>query len=621
MKAAAGDVLKAKLAGLPASPGVYMFKDAKGKVLYVGKAKSLRSRVRSYFGEGGLPSPRTEALVENTKDVDIIVTHREVEALILEANLIKHFRPRYNINLRDDKKFPFIKVTTREPFPSIYPTRNLKDESARYFGPYTDARAMRKTLKILTEAFPMRTCKRKLPLKQPDRGCLKYYIGKCAGPCRGELSSEEYKGMVQQVCQFLSGRMTSLTRDLRARMEVESGRRNFEEAARLRDRLQAVSKVAEKQTVVWPSSRDRDVAVVRSSEGRAIGLVLKVREGKLIGKEMYQLSFEGRPDQDEILGSFLELYLGTTTLLPEEILLERLPADADLLSQWLSGRTNTKVGIKSPRSGKGRELLEMAGRNAEVALAQIEDERPRERIAASVTDLAKWLHLPNLPLNIAAFDISTIQGSFPVGSCVFFRNGRPLKGRYRRFNIRTVEGQDDFAMMREVIRRYWTRIVSGEEEGPELLVIDGGRGQLSSAIKGVVDAGGGADALPAMVAIAKRFDEIYVPGREDPLQIPHTSPALRLIQRMRDEAHRFAVDYHRKIRTRQGMKSELETISGIGPILSKRLLEEFGTLGAVRNADVEELAKVRGMTRKKAEAVLRAFGRTTRSVSDARPKE
>jgi excinuclease ABC subunit C len=621
MKATGGDVLKAKLANLPVSPGVYMFKDAKGKVLYVGKAKSLKSRVRSYFGEGGLPSTRTEALVKSTRDLDIIVTHREVEALILEANLIKHFRPRYNINLRDDKKFPFMKVTTREPFPSIYPTRNLKDESARYFGPYTDARAMRKTLKILTEAFPVRTCKRRLPLKQADRGCLKYYIGKCIGPCRGEISSEEYKGLVQQVCQFLSGRMTGLTRDLKARMEAESEHRNFEEAARLRDRLQAVSKVAEKQTVVWPSSKDRDVAVVRSSEGHAVGLVLKVREGNLIGKEMYQLSFEGSPDEDEILGSFLGLYLGTTTLLPQEILLERLPADADLLSQWLSKRTNTKVGIKSPRSGKGRELLEMAGRNAEVALSQITDEKPRERIAASVTDLAKWLHLPDLPLNIAAFDISTTQGSFPVGSSVFFRNGRPLKSRYRKFSIRTVEGQDDFAMMREVIRRYWTPTVSGEEEAPDLLIIDGGKGQLSSAIKGVVDAGGHADSLPAMVAIAKRFDEIYVPDREDPLQIPHTSPALRLIQKIRDEAHRFAVTYHRKLRTKQGMKSELETVSGIGPILSKRLLREFGTLRAVRDADVEELAKVRGMTRTKAEAVLRAFGRTTRALSDARAQE
>jgi excinuclease ABC subunit C len=613
MNAVESEALREKIAGLPASPGVYMFKDARGKVLYVGKAKSLKSRVRSYFGEGELPSPRTEALVRSVRDLDIIITRTEVEALILEANLIKHFRPRYNINLRDDKKFPFIKVTTREPFPSIYPTRNLKDEGARYFGPYTDARAMRKTLKILTEVFPMRTCKRRLPLKEPDRGCLKYYLGKCAGPCRGEIPEEEYRRLVQQVCQYLSGRMTGLTRDLRARMEAESAERNFEEAARLRDRLQAVSKVAERQTVVWPSSRDRDVAVVRSSQGRGVGLVLKVREGKLMGKEIYQLSFEGEAAEEEILETFLELYLGTTTLLPEEILLERLPADADIIGQWLGERTGRKVSIRAPRSGKGREILDMAGRNADVALAQITDEaRGVEKTAASVTELAKWLHLSALPVDIAAFDISAIQGSAPVGSSVYFRNGKALKSRYRRYNIKTVEGQDDFAMMREVLRRYWAHIVSGEETAPDLIVIDGGKGQLSSAMKGALDAGADPDGLPAMVGIAKRFDEIYVPGRGEPLQIPRTSPALRLVQKIRDEAHRFAVTYHRKLRTREGMESELESVPGIGPILSKRLLREFGTLGAVREAAVEDLVKVKGMTANRAEALLKAFGRTGR---------
>jgi len=614
MKKDGADVMHDKLASLPASPGVYMFKDLKGKVLYVGKAKSLKSRVRSYFGEGELPGPRTEALVRNTRDLDIIVTHTEVEALILEANLIKHFRPRYNINLRDDKKFPFIKITTKEPFPSIYPTRNLKDENARYFGPYTDARAMRKTLKILTEVFPMRTCKRKLPLKQPDRGCLKYYIGKCVGPCRGEIDPEDYKRLVAQVSQFLSGRMTSLTRDLRARMEAEAGERSFEEAARLRDRLQAVSRVAEKQTVVWPSSKDRDIAAVRGGAGRAVGVVLKVREGKLLGKEMYRLAFEGEAGAGEILDSFLELYLGTTTLLPEEILLEDLPPQVEVLSEWLSRLTGKRVSIRAPRTGKGHELLDMAGRNADVALAQITDEgKTREKTAASVTELGKWLHLDTLPSEIAAFDISTIQGSHPVGSSVYFRNGRPLKSRYRRFNIKTVEGQDDFAMMREVLHRYWSHIVAGEENAPDLVVIDGGKGQLSSAIKGVVDAGGDPDDLIPMVGIAKRFDEIYVPGREEPLQIPRTSPALRLVQKIRDEAHRFAVTYHRKLRTKKGMKSELESIPGIGPILSKRLLKEFGTLGAVQDAEVDDLLKVDGMTRNKAEAVLKAFGRAARS--------
>ena len=613
MNAALSDELREKVSALPASPGVYMLKDGKGKVLYVGKAKSLKARVRSYFGEGDLPSPRIAAMVGKTRDLDIIVTHTEVDALILEANLIKHFRPRYNINLRDDKKYPFIKITTREPFPSIYPTRNLKDENARYFGPYTDARAMRKTLKLLTEVFPMRTCKRRLPLKQADRGCLNYYIGKCVGPCRGEITPEEYKRLVHQVCQFLSGRMTGLTRDLKTRMQAASENLDFEHAASLRDRLQAVTRVAERQTVVWPSSFDRDVAAVRSNEGRGVGVVLKVREGNLIGKEMYHLSFEGEVDQGEILNSFLELYLGTTTLLPEQILLERMPAEAEVLREWLRQLTGKDVSIKAPRSGKGRELLDMAGRNAEVALAQIAHEgRTREKVAASVAELGKWLHLDTPPRDIAAFDISTIQGSHPVGSSVFFRNGRPLKSRYRRFNIRTVPGQDDFAMMQEVLHRYWAHIVRGEEDAPDLVVIDGGKGQLSSATKGVVDAGADPEELPPMAGIAKRFDEVYVPGKEDPLQIPRTSPALRLIQRIRDEAHRFAITYHRKLRTREGMKSELESIPGIGPILSKRLLKEFATLGAVRDADLQDLVKVKGMTKVKAEAVHRALGSSGR---------
>ncbi len=612
MKAAAG-ALKDKLANLPDSPGVYMFKNAAGKVLYVGKAKSLKARVRTYFGEGELPSRRTEMLVRNTRDLDFIVTRTEVEALILVANLIKHFKPRYNINLRDDKKFPFIKITTREPFPSIYPTRSLKDQGARYFGPYTDAGAMRKTLKVLTDVFPMRTCRRKLPLKHADRGCLKYYIGKCVGPCRGEITREEYGRLVKQVCQFLSGRMTSLARDLRSRMEAASQSLDFEEAARLRDRLQAVSRVAEKQTVVWPSAKDRDVAAVRGRAGRGVGVVLKVREGKLIGKEMYRLSFEGEVGEEEILDSFLELYLGTTTLLPDEILLERLPDGVDVLAEWLGRLTGREVGLRAPRSGKGRELLDMAARNAEVALAQTTDEdKAKERTPASVSELARWLGLAAPPRDIAAFDISTIQGASPAASAVFFRNGRPLKSRYRRYGIRTVEGQDDFAMMREVLGRYWTRVIAGEIGAPDLVVIDGGKGQLSSATQGILDAGADPDDLPPLAAIAKRLDEVYVPGREDPLQIPRTSPALRLLQRIRDEAHRFAVTYHRKLRTSEGMRSELEGIPGIGPILSRRLLAEFGTLTGVRDADVRDLLKVKGMTMKKAEALLDAFGRTGR---------
>ncbi|HVP58900.1 MAG TPA: excinuclease ABC subunit UvrC, partial [bacterium] len=329
--------LEAKLDSLPDCPGVYIFKDARGKTIYVGKAKSLRSRARSYFRDEDSLAPRTTALVKRIRGLDFIVTASEVEALVLECNLIKHFKPRYNVSLKDDKKYPYLKVTTREAFPSISVTRNLTDTSARYFGPYTDARAMRRSLKILTEVFPIRTCKRALPLRRPDRGCLNYHIGKCLGPCRGEVSRETYRRVTKQVCQFLSGRMTELQRQLKRRMDAEAAGRNFEEAAHLRDRIKALEKIAQRQIAVTSDRKNRDVVAIRVARSQAVAAVLKVREGKLVGKEVYRLGFEGEPARDEILTSFLEQYLSLTTDPPREILVEELPEDAGLLQAWLKG--------------------------------------------------------------------------------------------------------------------------------------------------------------------------------------------------------------------------------------------------------------------------------------------
>jgi excinuclease ABC subunit C len=600
--------LKEKLAGLPRSPGVYTFKDRNGKVIYVGKAKNLRSRVRSYFRETAPEHPRTAVLVSRTHELDFIVTLSEVEALILEYNLIKHFRPRYNVNLKDDKKYPYIKVTGREPFPGVYPTRNLKHDGSRYFGPYTDARAMRRSLKLLTDVFKIRTCKRKLPLKRPDRGCLNYHIGKCLGPCRGDVSPVEYKAMINQVCQYLSGRMTDLIKDVTSRMERESARLRFEEAARLRDTLNALEKVREKQVVVSPGARDRDVIAVRSADGRAIACVLKIREGKLLGKEVFRLGFEGDVSMDEIMRSFLEQYLGVSTLVPDEILVEDLPEGIELIRRWLRAKTGKRVKVSSPRSGKGRDLLTMAGENAGHLLAQsVLAAKQEPRIAASVKELKRWLNLPDLPVLVAAFDISDIQGAEPAGSRVVFKNGRPFKSMYRRYSIEEGGGPDDFAMMREVVMRSWSHVESGEEDAPDLVLIDGGKGQVSSAIDGIRYAGAGEDEMPPVIGIAKRLDEIYVPGRRDPVQIPHDSPALRLLQRMRDEAHRFAVDYHRKKRRKRDLKSMLQDVDGIGSVLSQRLLTEFGSVEGIRKAGPEALTGVKGMSGRKAEALLAAL--------------
>jgi excinuclease ABC subunit C len=597
--------LKARVESLPASPGVYLFKDRKGKVIYVGKAKSLRSRVRSYFREGEPLPPRTAVLVSRTHGLDFMITRSEVEALILECNLIKHFKPRYNVNLKDDKKYPYIKVTTREPFPSVRATRNLKQDGSRYFGPYTDAKAMRKTLRLLNEIFPLRTCKRNLPLRVPDRGCLNYQIGRCLGPCRGDVSSESYKRLVHQVCQYLSGRMTDLIKDVHDRMEDAAAKLRFEEAARLRDTAEALEKVSQKQIVVSSRAVNRDVAAVRFGEGRAIGFVLKVREGKLVGKGVYRMTYEGQPEPGEINEAFLEQYLAATTSLPDEILIQRMPQGVALIEKWLKRRAGKNIKVLSPRTGKGADLLRMAGDNASLVLSQMgEAGKARPEIPAAVTELARWLHLSGPPVATAAFDISTIQGAEPTGSRVYFRNGRPVKGLYRLYTIRDVQGQDDFAMMREVLRRAWGHVEAAEEERPDLILVDGGKGQVSSAIKGILEAGCPVEALPEVAGIAKRLDEIFRPGRSAPVQIPHGSPALRLLQRIRDEAHRFAITHHRRLRRRRSLKSRLEEARGIGPVLSKRLLGEFGSLGGIEKAGVEGLVSVRGMNRRKAEILL-----------------
>jgi len=601
--------LQAKLDSLPDCPGAYIFKDARGKIIYVGKAKSLRSRARSYFRSEAAQGPRTEALVRRIRGIDFIVAGSEVEALILECNLIKHFRPRYNVSLKDDKKYPYIKVTTREPFPSIAVTRTLGDREARYFGPYTDAKAMRRSLKFLTEVFPVRTCKRALPLKEPDRGCLNYHIGKCLGPCRGEITSEAYKRIIRQVCQFLSGRVARLGRQLRSRMDEEAAALRFEEAGRLRDRIRALEKIAQRQVAVSTDWKDRDVVAVRTGRDRAVAAVLKVREGKIVGKETYRLAFDGQPPAEEVLASFLEQYLCLVTEVPGEIVLEGKLEGVSVIEQWLEGRTGRRIRVLVPRGGKARDLVEMAAANAQLALAQEGGGRAAPRVANSVKELARWLNLPEAPDRIAAFDVSTTQGAQPVGSRVYFRNGRPVKGLYRHYAVRIAGRQDDFAMMREIVARSWAHVESGEEERPNLLLIDGGKGQVASAIKGLADAGARRSSLPPVVGIAKRLDELWLADRPDPVQIPHGSSALRLLQRLRDEAHRFAVTYHRKLRGREGTRSLLEEVPGIGPVLARRLLTEFGSIEGARKAGAQALAAVRGMTAARAEAVVAALGR------------
>ncbi|MGQ9602909.1 MAG: excinuclease ABC subunit UvrC [bacterium] len=603
------DHLRSKIDALPESPGVYIFKDSTGKVIYVGKARSLRARVRSYLGSPEGVSPRVAAIVKKVHDLDFIVTASEVEALILECAQIKHFKPRYNVRLKDDKKYPYIKVTMNEPYPSIYPTRNVVKDGSRYFGPYTDARAMRRSLGFLSQVFQIRTCRKRLPLARPDRGCLKFFIRRCMGACRGQISIDEYRKVVESACAFLSGRVSDLTRDLREKMARASAEKRFEDAARIRDMIKAIEKVSERQVVVGTSEADRDVVVVRRGEREAVGLIIRIREGKLLSKEVHRLGFDGQPSEDEILTSFLEQYFAAADPLPSEVLVERIPQGVELIEELMTSKTSRKIRVLCPKAGKARKIVDLAIRNAEVMISQTASVGGRKTIPHSLNELRRWIGMDKPPSLIMAFDISTLQGADSVGARVAFKDAKPLKCLYRRYKIRGVVGQDDFAMIREVVNRSWSHAKSGEEPVPDLIVVDGGKGQVTSAIKGLVESGSGVEDIPKVIGISKPIDEIWLAEKPEPIQIPHGSSALRLLMRIRDEVHRFAIGYHRKRRERRVKSSILEEIPGIGPKLSLRLLERFGSLEGIKDKPVEQIASVPGIGPSKAVTILKHLGK------------
>ncbi len=603
------DYLKSKIDALPEAPGVYLFKDRSGKVIYVGKARSLRARVRSYFASPDGISPRVEAIVKRIEDLDFIVTASEVEALILECAQIKHFKPRYNVRLKDDKKYPYIKVTLNEPYPSIYPTRNIVKDGSRYFGPYTDAKAMRRSLGLLSQVFRVRSCQRKLPLAKPDRGCLKFFIGRCLGPCRGQIESDMYRRVVEDACEFLSGRVLNLIRELECKMEEASSEKRFEDAAKFRDMIKALDKISEHQVVVSESDIDRDVVAVRKGEKQAVGVILRVREGKLLSKEVHRIGFDGEPSEDEILSSFLEQYFAAADPLPSEVLVERMPEDVGLIEELMSRKSSKRIKVVCPRRGKAARLVELAAKNAEVMLAQTAELEERSKVRGSLDELARWIGMGKPPSLILAFDISTLQGTDAVGGRVAFRDGKPVKSLYRRYDIKDVAGQDDFAMIREVVRRSWSHAKSGEEPVPDLIVVDGGKGQVTSAMRALVESGSDGQPIPKVIGISKPIDQVWLPERSEPIQIPHDSPALRLLVRIRDEVHRFAIAYHRRKRERKVKSSILEEVPGIGPKLSKRLLEKFGSIDEIRKRQIEEIACVPGVGTSRAIRVLKHLGR------------
>lgn len=592
-------ILKA-LAVLPDRPGVYLMRDEKGKIIYVGKAVILKNRVRSYFRESAAHAPKVRALVSKVRDLETIVTDNELEALILECNLIKEHRPRYNISLKDDKSYPYLKVTLQEDFPRIYVTRRVLRDGAKYYGPFADAGALHSSVKLVGEMFPLRNC-RKMNTTRP---CLQYHIKRCLAPCAGFVSPKDYGEMIKSVLMLLEGRTGKLLQELKKRMNAASEAYEFEEAARLRDQLQAVRRLNEQQKAVTAGGDQDAVALARDATGVCLQIFF-VRQGKLVGRDNFFVGNENDENDREIITAFLKQYYLDATFIPQEIIVPELPEEEErkLMTRWLSDKARKKVKLVKPLRGLKQELLKLAADNAGKNL----DERLRKgqiklkTEEEALSDLARHLRLSALPDRIECFDISHVQGSETVASMVVFRQGKPSKRDYRKYKLRTTEGKpDDFKSMQEVVYRRYVKL----EDLPGLIIIDGGKGQLSAALE--VIRGLGLHEVP-VIGLAKREEEIFRENVSESLLLQKDSEALKLIQRIRDEAHRFAISYHRKLRGKRNLISVLDHIEGVGPKRRQALWKKFGTLEAMKDADEEQLAAAEGMNKEVAKRVYNFF--------------
>ncbi|HUQ47781.1 MAG TPA: excinuclease ABC subunit UvrC [Gemmatimonadaceae bacterium] len=592
------DSVSAKLPHLPDGPGVYLWKGGDGRILYVGKAKRLRSRVRSYFAQDHYESPKTRHLVKQIADLETIVVPSEAHALILEANLIKEYRPRFNIALRDDKSYPYIKVTVQEAFPRVYVTRQLQSDGARYFGPYTDVGQMRRALNVVKRIFTVRSCNYDMPREMPERPCLDYFIKRCKAPCILAQSQEDYRAMIDEVLLFLDGKPQEVARRIRDRMEHASNSLDFERAAELRDALSHVARMEEPTVVSMVEGGDRDIIGYARDADDACVVLLRVRGGKLLSREHRFLeNIEGEGDP-AILSAYLAGSYIAISDKARDLLVPFDFEDRDLLEQSME---HTRVQV--PQRGPRRELIELGQQNARHLLEELRLSSAEGSIRAGdpVYELAREIGLQKLPRTMVCFDISTTQGTDTVGSCVWFENGRAKRGEYRKFKVKTVEGTDDFASMREVVTRYFQRRINDEKPLPDLVVVDGGKGQLSSAHEALTALGLGDRPL---ISLAKRDEEVFVWGRSEPVRMSRRSTALRMLQQLRDEAHRFAITYNRKRRTMRTVTSELLKVPGIGPVKRRLLIQEFGSVQGVRDAGEEAIAKVRGFNAERARKLL-----------------
>jgi excinuclease ABC subunit C len=599
--------LDLKLRNLPGSPGVYLFKNREGKIIYVGKAKNLKSRVRTYFQSPGGLDRKTARLVSVIDDLELMVTDSEMEALILEANLVKEHKPRYNVNLKDDKHFPYVKVTANEPFPRVLVVRRLARDGARYFGPYTNSTGMRRTLRFLCNLFRIRTCNLEIPHPsgKTQKVCLDYHIGRCGGPCAGLQSEKEYRELAEAVIMFLAGKSETLIEKLKKKMDMLSSRMKFEEAAKIRDQVSALESVRQKQKVDAGKKINRDIIAFAREGSDTVAVVLQVREGILIGKQDFQLHSEPEEDDAEILSEFVKQYYNHQPNLPEELYLPLAVTDEKLIAQWLSKIRGKKVRIFTPQKGEKLKLVDMAATNAKLLLDEllIQKRGYKERIGKSAQALKESLSLEKSPRTIACVDISNTGESDTVGALVYFENGKPRKAEYRHFKIKNVQGQDDFAMMREVVGRYFFRLKEENKAAPDLLVVDGGKGQLSSVKAEISSLGFDRQSI---IGLAKKFEEIYLPDHKEPLTVPKASPGLRLLKQVRDEAHRFAIEYNRKVRGKRTIQSELDKLEGIGPKRREILLKHFGSVKKIKEASLEEILAVKGIPRPLGEKIYKS---------------
>jgi len=608
------ELLQQKLANLPDRPGCYVFRDAGGKVLYVGKAEVLRNRVRSYFQESASHSARIRLMVARAADVEVVVTDSAVEALLLECTLIKRHRPHYNVRLRDDKHYPYICLTMNEPFPRPIVVRRVRKDGNRYFGPYTSSWSMRQALRVIKAVFRLRSCSRSIKAGDQQKLCLDYHLGLCSGPCAGLVERAEYLKAVDEVTQFLQGKADRALEKLREEMEAAAEALNFEAAARLRDQIQAIEQVVERQKVLSTDLEDQDVVALVGDGVQTCACVLQIRGGRLLGQEFFFLEGAHPEELPEATRQFVEQHYTSGTQFPRQLLLAHEVEDRAVLETWLTEQRNRshrerhKVEVLAPQRGEKRRLVELAETNARQRLSEQKSRMAGDqaKAEAAMMELQEALGLPGVPYRIECYDISNTQGQESVAAMVVFEEGQPKKSDYRKFKIKTVEGPNDFASMQEVLRRRLERGIAGDErfgEMPDLIVIDGGKGQLNAGLE--VERELGVE-VPTL-GLAKQLEEVFLPGKSDSLLLPRNSQALFLLQRIRDEAHRFGLTYHRKLRSKRQTRSALDEVPGIGEKRRQSLLKHFGSVDKMKKATLDELAHAPGMTRPAAEKLFQAL--------------